>query len=168
MSAIGAVILAAAGKLALPFVKKILGDKIGGEGLAGELIDVIAEKIGVPAERLPEAEPGALEKALVEVEPLAAELLAQHVESQRLAAALQHAEIGKGPFWTWAWRPGWMWLLGLFWLYGLVLRPVVNAAFAAAIEPVDLSILMALTGAYLALYMGGHTVKDAVKRWVEK
>lgn len=168
MSVIGALILEAAGKLALPFVKKILGEKIGGEGLAGELIDVIAEKIGVPAEKLPDADPAALEKALVEAEPVAAELLAQFVESQRLATELQQAEIAKGPVWAWAWRPGWMWLLGLFWLYGLMLRPIANAAFDGSIEPIDLSILMALIGAYLALYMGGHTVKDAVKRWATR
>jgi len=168
MSVIGALILEAAGKLALPFVKKIIGEKLGGEGLAGDLIDIIAQKLGLPAEKLPGAEPATLEKALVEVEPMAADMLAKHIESQRLATELQQAEIANGPVWAWAWRPGWMWLLGLFWLYGLMLRPIVNAAFGAEIEPVDLSILMALTGAYLALYMGGHTVKDAVKRWTGK
>lgn len=67
-----------------------------------------------------------------------------------------------GPTWTWGWRPGWMWLLAFVWLYALILRPLANAAFGAAIEAVDLTILMTLTGVFTGLYMGGHTAKSIV------
>lgn len=73
------------------------------------------------------------------------------------------AELDKGgPASTWAWRPGWMWLLAFVWLYALILRPLANAAFSAAIEAVDLTILMTLTGVFTGLYMGGHTAKSIV------
>ncbi len=53
-----------------------------------------------------------------------------------------------------------MWLLAFVWLYALILRPLANAAFGAAIEAVDLTILMTLTGVFTGLYMGGHTAKS--------
>lgn len=165
MSALAAILLGAAADLAVPIVKKILGDAIGGKGgeLAGHVIDTVAEKIGVPAQDIPEMirlDPDRVEGALLSAEAVAPELVLAHVESQRLMNENLKAEQDKGgPAWAWAWRPAWMWLLAAIWTYALVLRPLVNAAAGAAIEPVDLSVLMTLTGAYLALYMGGHTAK---------
>jgi hypothetical protein len=72
--------------------------------------------------------------------------------------------MAKEETWTWAWRPAWMWLLAFIWTYALVLRPLVNASLGASIEGIDLSVLMTLTGAYLALYMGGHTAMNIFGR----
>jgi len=165
MSAIASVILSIAGDLAVPAIKKILGDKLGANGdLAGKVIDMIAEKAGVPVEKLGEADN--LQAAIEAVEPEAVELLAQHVESQRLMNENLQAELDKGgPTWTWAWRPGWMWLLAFVWLYALVLRPLTNAAFGASIEAIDLGILMTLTGVFTGLYMGGHTALKGIEKW---
>lgn len=166
MSAIATILLGLAGDLVAPMIKKILADKIGGIGgeLAGDVIDTIAGKLGVPADEIPTIaaeDPGAVQQAIVATEAVTPELVLAYVESQRLMNETLRAEMDKGgPLWTWGWRPGWMWLLGLLWLYSVVLRPVVNAAIGASIEAVDLSTLMTLTGAYLALYMGGHTAKD--------
>lgn len=168
MSAIGAIILEAAGGLAVPIIKKILGERLGGAGgeLAGNVIDIIAEKAGVPADEIPQVPQKELEGAIVAAEPEAVELLSEHVESQRLMNETLKAELDKGgPTWTWAWRPGWMWLLGFVWLYALILRPLANAALAVSIEAVDLTILMTLTGVFTGLYMGGHTAKDIVAKW---
>jgi len=129
MSALASILLGAAGELAVPAIKEILGDKLGGAGgeIAGKVIDAIAEKAGVSVEDLPNLESGDLKNAIEEAEPVAADILVQHVESQRLMNETLRAEMDKGgPTWTWAWRPGWMWLLAFVWLYALILRPLTN------------------------------------------
>lgn len=161
-----AILAALASGVVAPVIKRILEDKIGGAGgeLAGKVIDIIAEKAGVPVDSLDDAKdlPAAIEAA----EPDAVDLLAQHVESQRLMNENLQAELDKGgPTWTWAWRPGWMWLLAFVWLYALVLRPLTNAAFGASIEAIDLGILMTLTGVFTGLYMGGHTALKGIEKW---
>jgi hypothetical protein len=168
MSALASILLGAAGDLAVPIIKKILGDKLGGAGgeIAGKVIDVIAEKAGVTPDKLPDLDSGDLQEAIVAAEPEAADILMQHVESQRLMNETLKAEMDKGgPTWTWAWRPGWMWLLAFVWLYALILRPLTNAAFGASIEAIDLGILMTLTGVFTGLYMGGHTALRGIKEW---
>lgn len=165
MRALASILLGAASDLTVPVIKKILGDKIGGAGseIAGKVIDIIAAKAGARPDRLSEVPAPDLQEAIVAAEPEAADILMQHVESQRLMNEALKAEFDKGgPIWTWGWRPGWMWLLAFVWLYALILRPLANAAFGAAIEAVDLTILMTLTGVFTGLYMGGHTAKSII------
>ena len=165
MSALASILLGAASELAVPVIKKILCDRLSAAGgeVASKVIDAIAEKAGVSPDRLPDIPAGELQDAIVAAESKAADILMQHVESQRLMNETLKAELDKGgPTWTWAWRPGWMWLLAFVWLYALILRPLANAAFGAAIEAVDLTILMTLTGVFTGLYMGGHTAKSIV------
>lgn len=162
------ILIEAAGKVGAPIVKGMLEKYVGGKAgeIGGEIIDVIAGKAGVSPADLPGLPADELGAAVQAAEPVAAELVLAEVEQQREANRLMLAEMDKeGGTWTWAWRPAWMWLLAFLWTYALVLRPLVNAAVGAAIEAVDVSMLMTLTGAYLALYMGGHTVKDALQRW---
>ena len=164
------ILLEAAGKIAAPVIKKILADKIGGAGgdLAGKVIDVIAEKAGVPPEQLPTA-PN-LPDAIAAAEPEAVELLAAHVESQRLMNETLKAEMDKdGPLWTWAWRPAGMWLfLGLV-LYYAVIVPLVNSAMLTPLSMVlDVTSFGTLALTYWGLYMGGHTAKAAVESWRKK
>ena len=168
MSALASILLTAATDLAVPIIKKILGDKLGGAGgeIAGKVIDAISEKAGVSPEALPDLPPDDLQEAIVAAEPEAADILMHHVEGQRLMNETLQAELDKGgPTWTWAWRPGWMWLLAFVWLYALILRPLTNAAFGASIEAIDLGILMTLTGVFTGLYMGGHTALRGIEKW---
>ena len=168
MSALASILLSAAGDLAVPIIKKILGDKLGGTGgeIAGKVIDIIADKAGVSPDKLPGVPDDDLRDAIIAAEPEAADILVQHVESQRLMNETLQAELDKGgPTWTWAWRPGWMWLLAFVWLYALILRPLTNAAFGASIEAIDLGILMTLTGFFISLYMGGHTALRGIEKW---
>ncbi|MCL4745132.1 MAG: hypothetical protein KJZ83_06920 [Burkholderiaceae bacterium] len=168
MSALASILLGAAGDLAVPIIKKILGDKLGGASgeIAGKVIDIIADKAGVTPDKLPGVPDDDLRDAIIAAEPAAADILVQHVESQRLMNETLQAELDKGgPIWTWAWRPGWMWLLGFIWLYTIVLRPLVNAAFGASIEAIDLGTLMVLTGTFTTFYMGGHTALRGIKEW---
>lgn len=171
MSAIAAILLEAAGSLAVPAIKKILGDKIGGEGgkLAADVIDIIAGQAGVPVEKLPDIKPAELDKAIVAAEPMAVERLTLHIESQRLMNENLQAELDRGgPLWTWGWRPATMWLIAFLVLYTLVIRPLVNAAFGASIEAVDFTFLTTFITVYLGLYMGGHTAKDIMAKWTGK
>ena len=172
MSAIAAVILDAAAGLAVPFIKKILADKLGDGGkLAGEVIDTVAGKLGVPADDIPtvaESDPTAVQEAIIAAEPVAADLVLAYVESQRLSNELQLAEMTKEQTWTWAWRPAWMYLIGFFWLWLIVAVPLANAITGASIDIVDAGTLMTLTAAYLGLYLGGHTIKDVAAKWSQK
>jgi hypothetical protein len=168
MNAVVSILLAAAGDLAVPIIKRVLSNKFGGASgeIAGKVIDAIAGKAGVVPEALPTLPGDRLQDALIAAEPEAVAILVQHVESQRLMNETLKAELDKGgPTWTWAWRPGWMWLLAFVWLYALILRPLTNAALSVSIEAVDLTILMTLTGVFTGLYMGGHTALRGLDKW---
>jgi len=162
-----AILLPIAEKVGATVVKALLA-KAGVKGFDGAvdaIVGTVAEQAGLKPEALPEATPGQLEAAIVKTEQIAVSdpaIMQAFVDSQRLSVDLQRAEMTAEPAWTWAWRPAWMWMLALIWLYAFLLRPIANATTGASIEAVDLSMLMTLTGAYLALYMGGHTIKDAV------
>src|SRR5690606_9936592 len=107
MSALASILLTAAGDLAVPIIKKLLGDKLGGAGgeIAGKVIDAIAEKAGVSPEALPDLPTDDLQEAIIAAEPEAADILMHQVESQRLMNETLQAEMDKGgPTWTWAWR----------------------------------------------------------------
>lgn len=67
MSTLASILLAAAGDLAVPVIRKILGDRLGDAGgdLAGKVIDIIAEKAGVAPDRLPDMPTGELQQAIV-------------------------------------------------------------------------------------------------------
>ncbi|WP_102959834.1 hypothetical protein [Mangrovicella endophytica] len=85
------------------------------------------------------------------------------LEETETAARLRMAELDQQETtFGYAWRPGWMYLLGFLWTWALVLGPIVNAATGGAIAMPDLGMLSTITGLYLALYMGGHTVKGVV------
>ena len=174
MSAIASIILAQAAELAVPFVKKLLAEKIGGAGgdLAGQVIDVVAEKLGAPAESIPEIvrqEPERLEEAILAAEPDTAELYLAYVESQRLANQLQLAEMAKEQTWSWAWRPAWMWFLGFLWLWRIVVVPATDAAIGSAMAAaIDIATLAWLTTLFAGFYMGGHTIKAGLKSWLER
>jgi hypothetical protein len=133
-----------------------LGPTIG--GLAGTVIDGVAKELGVEPAAIPTLPDDDLDKAVAAVndDP---ELLRLYIEQQQEANRLMLAEMDKGGTWTWAWRPFWMWLLAGFWTYALVLQPLVNAVSGGGVAAVPFDMLTTLTGAYLALYMGGHTVK---------
>lgn len=169
MSVLVSILAGVAAKVGAPIVKGLLEKHLGGEAsdIAGSVIDAIAEKAGVSPAELPDVPATQLEAAVVAVEAEAPELVLAWNEQQRLANALQLAEMEKAgeATWTWAWRPAWMWLLAFIWFYALVLRPIVNAAVGASIEAVDVSMLMTLTGMYLALYMGGNTAIRTVEKW---
>ncbi len=135
-----------------------LGQTIG--GLAGTVVDTIAESLGVPPADIPYSHPKDLDVA-VAIADDNAEILKLYLEQQRLSNDLMLAEMGKNEaLWTWAWRPAWMWFLMLIWFCALLLFPFVRGMTGANIETPDLGVVGNLTMLFLALYMGGHTAKS--------
>lgn len=168
MSALAAIALQAG----MPIVESILNRRLGDAGgaLASEVIRAVAGRAGVPVEsvnELVETNPGRAIDALREVERAAPEMLAVYDRDQQLQMAALMAEQGE-PSWMKAWRPGWMYLLGFLWLWNLVLLHLVNAVMKWALPPLPTTDLLALTGMFLALYMGGHTVLRLMGKAGEK
>jgi len=162
-SAIAALAL----QIGVPIVSRVLTRRLGAQNaqLATDVIGAVAGRLGVSvdeAEVLAESNPPRVVDALREVEAMAPEMIALHAAALEGQYALLQAEQ-KGPWWGWAWRPLMMWLLAFLWLWTIVLLHVANAFWRIALPPVDLGVLLSLTGIYMALYMGGHTVKDWVR-----
>lgn len=160
------VIAALAGQAGMKLINKVLTDKLGDTGgeLAGAVLSDIAQRAGLPVEAL-EAEaqgnPGRIIDAMREVEKSAPDLVAMHAaEVQYQLARLQLEETE--PYWMRAWRPGMMYLIGFFWAWNITILHVCNAIWRIALPPAPWDILITLTGMYIGLYMGGHTLLRAL------
>jgi len=158
----------------LPRLRAVLGHELGATGevasdVAETVLKSIAAEAGVPVDKLSTVPEQELAAAAVVVEDKP-EVIEAYVKLQQeiSRALLAPMEAGK-PTWTWAWLAAWQWFLMGLWAYTWVLVPVLNASLRAAIPTPNISDLANLTLAYLALHMGGHTVKDfAAKRWGQK
>lgn len=164
MSFLVTVLASVAAKVGAPIIKgvlqKHLGDSLAGT-LAGQVVDQIAAKAGVPVEELETLPEEELELAVKETEanaPEIIELWRQGVEGQ-FQLLQQDSQHG---FFNVFWRAGWMYLLAAFWLWRIVIVPILDAR-GFAIEGVDYAHLLTLTGWFMALYMGGHTLKEIGK-----
>lgn len=135
-----------------------LGPTIG--GLAGTVVDNIAESLGVDPVTIPSLPADQIDAA-VTVADNDKEIIQLYIEQQKLTNSLLLAEMNKSEsLWTWAWRPAWMWFLMLAWFYALMAAPIVSGITGVGFAIPDLSVLVSLTITFLALYMGGHTAKD--------
>jgi hypothetical protein len=139
--------------------------------LGGHAIDLIAQSLGT--DPTPEAivaryeaEPTKTETVIKAVEA-SPDLILAGVQQQRETNALFAAEQ-KEPWWAWAWRPAGMWGLGTLWFWNVIVLHVLNAMFKIALPPTDLLLLFQLSATYMALYMGGHTIKATVLDFVAK
>lgn len=152
----------------LPVVASMLQRKLGDANgkLASDVLQAVATRAGVApddVEALAESTPGRVIEAMREVERMTPELLAAYQNDLRLQIAALDAEKG-GPTWMRAWRPVWMYMLVFFWLWHFVILHVANAYWKIALPPLPLSDLLTLTGMFLALYMGGHTVLRLMRK----
>lgn len=173
---IGPILINAAIEAGVPLVRDILQRKIGSEnaGLVEGVITSIAKHAGVEVDGLSDMavrSPDALKEALVATEAETPEKIALYMSGVHGQFRLLQSEQSEGGAAS-AWRWGWMYLLGFFWLWVVVLVPVINASLGAKIVVIDVAILLTLTSWFIALYMGGHTVKelgksalDAVRSW---
>ena len=161
------VLTALALQIGVPLIGQILTRRIGAGNaqLATDVIAAVSRRLGVTpaeAETMAAEDPPRVIDAMRETERAMPEMIALHASTLEAQMALQQAEM-KGPWWGWAWRPLTMWLLAFLWLWELVILHVANAIWRIALPQVDLSLLFSLTAVYMALYMGGHTVKDWVR-----
>lgn len=160
-----AALLPIAAELGLPLVRQVLSRKIGQRNseLAEAIVSAIAERAGVSVEVLPDFardEPAVVATAMQEVERAAPEMIALHETALEKQMQLQLAEMDKGHWITWVWRPVWMYFLALMWGWHTIGLHVVNAIYKTAIPAMDLTTLLGLTSLFLGLYMGGHTLKE--------
>lgn len=168
----GPALIAIAAEVGAPIVRKILERKLGtgGADLVGNVIDAIAREAGVSpdeVEGLAASNPDVIREAVKTVEDMSPELIALYSEGLKGQFALLEADR-EDPAWMRAWRPGWMYLLGFFWAWNIVFLHVANAIWKTALPPVPFNDLVSLTGIFMGLYMGGHTVKDLATKWTKK
>lgn len=168
MSALAAIALNAG----LPMVEAILSRRIGDANgrLAGDVLRAVAGRAGIApdeVETLAETNPGRALDALREVERASPELVAAYERDLQLQLATL-AQHGEEPLWARMWRPGGMYLIGFLWLWQVVILHVANAIWKIALPAAPWDVLMGLSGLYFTLYMGGHTVKDVIGKWVAK
>jgi hypothetical protein len=165
-------LIAMATQVGLPMVEAILARRLGPDNgrLAADVLGAVAKRAGVEPdglEALVETTPGRVAEAMRDVEQMAPHIVAAYEADLRLSIATIEAEKGE-PVWVRAWRPGWMYLLGFLWLWNLVLLHVSNAIWKIVLPPLPTTDLLALTGMFLALYMGGHTVLRLMGKAGEK
>lgn len=180
MNGLETILLSLGGKV-LP---KLIAAKFGSD--MGELAQVALEALGSAFGVEPERT--AIEKRITEVQASDparaanavayaeaqvaprlldyAEVLKQANEQQRMTNDLLQAELKEGgaaSAWLWLWQyflmAAWAWSLAIVHLINAGLRAVGGTALPAP----DLTVLMTLTAAYLALHMGGHTVLELMR-----
>jgi hypothetical protein len=155
-------ILSSAVRTGSDIVKDIVSAQLGPTigGLAGTVVDTIAEGLGVDHVVIPTLPADQIDAAVTAAEDNP-EILRLYVEQQRLTNDLLVAEMNKSEsLWTWAWRPAWMWFLMLVWFYALLVAPIVSGITGVTFEIPELSVVVSLTITFVTLYMGGHTLKD--------
>jgi len=164
------MVLEAAGRLGKPLLTKFIRNRFGAKAeavtdlVSDKLLEAVAGRAKVSVEELNTVSPMALDEAVDYVESVEAPAIIEYeLQSQEAAHRLMLAEMVKGPWYAWAWRPVTMFLIGFLWLWALMLVPLLNAFLTVPIAPVPLTMLMQFTALYIGLYMGGHTVKAVFK-----
>ncbi|HEV2501623.1 MAG TPA: hypothetical protein VGV39_01020 [Mesorhizobium sp.] len=168
---LGSILVEAATRVGAPLVKSLLERFLGDDAaeVGGVVIDTVAKKLGVQPDEIAEQPPEKIDAAIKETESLAPDLLIQWNVQQAQAIALQKAEMDKvgEPTWTWAWRPAWMWFLGGLWLFRFVIVPTVDAGTGSSMATaLPFDTLFWLTATFSGFYMGGHTLKDGLAKWL--
>lgn len=162
-------LIALAGSTGTKIVERIIARKFGdGAGqLAGDVLGAIAAQVGVSVDQLDQAaeeQPAVVTRALREVEDRSPELIALYASGLELQRA-QLATEATEPLWMRAWRPGGMYMIGLLWIWNAIILHVCNAIWKTALPQMPFEQLVQLSGLYMGLYMGGHTIKDALSKW---
>lgn len=135
-----------------------LGNLVAG-GKGKEVATIGAQ---IAKEVLGTDDPAGMEAALADPKNVEAfkarlELIAAQVQA---ASQLAIAETEKGGFWN-SWRPALAWIVIATIATKLIISPSLQAAIGVPI-PVDSDLLEKVVGWWMAVYMGGHTVKFGV------
>ena len=144
----------------------ILAGAIGGPAgaVAATVGRQVARELGVntpqEVEQKLKYDPHSVQK-LREFEVGSADQLALMAQEQNTMAQILARDAKKGGFWD-AWRPATMWLIAFCWLWSLVLVHLLNGLTELRLPVPPMDTLLAFTGIYMALYMGGHTALRAL------
>lgn len=165
------ILLGLAIEIGVPVVKQILEGKVDNGGqLVEVVVKTVAESAGVPVDDLQdlaEKNPALVREALVVAEGIAPELVGLYTTGLNGQFALLSQEGKEGP-WQSGWRWGWMYLLGFMWFVRLMVVPVVDALLDTDIGAgMELQVMLTLTGWFIGLYMGGHTLKEIGKNVID-
>lgn len=132
--------------------------------IEGRIKDVLAQPNGqATAETaVAYAEANMSDKLLAEAERWKQANVQQAQTHELLKAQL--AEGGLASSWLWVWQ----WVLMGLWVWAFLLVHIANALIrmlggATVLPDLDLTVLVTLTGMYLALHMGGHTVLELMR-----
>ena len=156
----------------LPIIGKVLSRHLGDSAgqLLTQVVAAIAEAAKVEPEDLDEVaenNPGLVIDAMREVERKSPEMMALYAADAQLQLAALQADQERAN-WVSAWRPLGMYFIMFLWLWNAVLLHSANAIWKIALPVIPWDVLMGLSALYFSLYMGGHTVKDVVAKWVGK
>lgn len=170
-----AALIALAAQVGAPLVREILGRRLGPANgdLAADVLERIAKRLGVSVDQLGtdygvnSLGADAVGEAIREVEQMSPELIALHLKGLEGQFALLQSEQGD-PNWMRAWRPLGMYFVMFLWLWQIVILHVANAIWKIALPPADWQSLILFTSLYMSLYMGGHTLKDALAKWTTR
>lgn len=171
-----AALISIAAQIGAPLVRDILARKIGGKNaeLAETVVKAVADRAGVPVERIGEtarAGGGPAEEVREAIRAvnadLAPHLVALHEAELETKLRIFEAERSE-PAAVRMWRPIGMYFTFLLWAWNTMLLHVANAWWLIALPPTPWDVLLAWTGLYLSLYMGGHTVKAVAESWGRK
>jgi hypothetical protein len=159
-------------KAGFPLVEKLLSKKLGDANgqLVTQVIGAIATRAGVAPDQLDALAadtPGRVIDAMRQVEDATPDMLAAYDRDMQLQLAALAAEQDD-PVWMRAWRPLGMYLIGTLWIWNSILLHIGNAIWKTALPAMPFADLIQLSGLYMGLYMGGHTIKDVIGKWVAK
>jgi len=163
-------LISLAAEVGAPLIRDILAKKIGAQNakLTTDVLGLVARRAGVPTEglgALAESNPDAVKAAIAKTESMAPEMISLYAAGLEGQFSLLKAEM-KQPVWTWAWRPLAMYGFGVLWFWNVIIIHIANAYWKIALPQTDLWMLFQLNSVYMALYMGGHTLKNfAATRW---
>ncbi len=143
--------------------------------------DVIEKAIVAARDENAESARGAVAYAEATIAPqllAQAELQRAGNEQQKMTNELLLAKLDTGTDWRKDWLYAWQWFLLFVWFWTVVLVHVLNAVIrivsgataesAVNLPAPDLGVLVTLTGLYLGLHMGGHTVLELMRGGVIK
>jgi len=159
------ILLSLAAQAAAPLIRRILSDQIGASNaaLVEQVLGEIARHLGVaPAEleRVAREEPDRVITAIEATEEkMTPELIALYARGLEGQFGLLRQDA-RQPIWFSAWRPLWMYFLMALWVWNVVGLHLLNALLKWRLPQMDMTALLSLTGLFMALYMGGHTLKD--------